>query len=286
MIQPQNRRGNNHPIVNQRRRLLGLHRMLVVLNPPALLPHLNLPMHHLLVEAQVPLAREQPVLQVNPLHCRVLRARPHAHLVVRRQQRRGFVRRHGRHLVLMHLVQVDSVVLRAEQRFADGRELHGRVRELPAAAGRRFHAGAQRAAQDLVAEADAAEAHLGPRVPELREEVDELEDPGVGAVRVEHAAGDDDGADVLGDFVDGGHVAWVVAGFDDVVHVGFDAEGRVVSCAGLLEEVVEDVAEAAATFLGFGVGGVGFEDEHFDGVFGHCGSSVVFAALVSSSEGA
>lgn len=62
MIQPQNRRRNNNPIMNQRSRLLRLHRMLVVLNPPALLPHLNLAMHHLLIKAQMALAREKAVL--------------------------------------------------------------------------------------------------------------------------------------------------------------------------------------------------------------------------------
>jgi len=252
--------------------------MLVVLDPPALLPHLNLAMHHLLVEAQVALAREQAVLQVNPLHGRVLRARPHAHLVVRREQRCSLVRGHGGHLVLVHLVQVDGVVVRAEEVLADVGEFHGRVCEFPAAAGGGFDGGAEHAAEDLVAEADAAEAHGGSCLPQLCEEVDEFEDPGVVAVRVVHAAGDDDGADIAGDFVDGWDVARVVAVLDDVVHVCLDAEGRVVSVAGLLEEIVEDVAEAAAAFLGFRVGCVGLEDEHFDCVFGHCGGRILFAA--------
>ena len=94
-------------------------------------------------------------------------------------------------------------------------------------------------------------------MPELGEEVDELEDPGVVAVRVVHAAGNDDSADIVRDFVDGRHVAWIVAVFDDVVHISLDAEGRVVGVASLLEKVVEDVAKAAAAFLGFRVGCVG-----------------------------
>lgn len=223
MIQPQNRRRNNNPIMNQRSRLLRLHRMLIVLDPATLLPHLNLAMHHLLVEAQVALAREQAVLQVNPLHGRVLRARPHAHLVVRREQRCSLVRGHGGHLVLVHLVQVDGVVVRAEEVLADVGEFHGRVCEFPAAAGGGFDGGAEHAAEDLVAEADAAEAHGGSCLPQLCEEVDELEDPRVVAVRVVHAAGDDDGADIAGDFVDGWDVARVVAVLDDVVHVRLDA---------------------------------------------------------------
>jgi hypothetical protein len=181
-------------------------------------------------------------------------------------------------LVLVHLVQVDGVVVRAEEEFADVGEFHGCVREFPAAAGGGLDGGAERAAEDLVAEADTRESHGRSCLPELSEEVDELEDPRVVAMRVVHATGDDNGADVGRDFVDGRDVAGVVAVFDDVVHVCFDAEGRVVGGAGLLEEVVEDMAEAAAALLGFWVGGVGFEDEHFDGVFGHCGGSGFFAA--------
>ena len=99
----------------------------------------------------------------------------------------------------------------------------------------------------------------------------EFEDPGVFAVRVIHAAGDDDGAHVFGDFVYGGDVAGFIAVFDYVVHVGFDAEGRVVGVAGLLEELFEDVAEVAAALLCFGVGCVGLEDEHLDRFSTHDG---------------
>jgi hypothetical protein len=115
-------------------------------------------------------------------------------------------------------------------------------------------------------------------LPELCEELDEFEDPGVVAVGVVHAAGYDDGADVGGDFVNSWDVAWVVAVFDYEVHVCFDAEGRVVGVAGLFEEVVENVPETTAAFLGFGVCGVGLEDEHLDGVFGHGGGNGLFAA--------
>lgn len=85
----------------------------------------------------------------------MLRARPHTHLVVGGQQRSGFVRGHGGHLVLVHLVQVDGVVVRAEEVLADVGEFHGRVREFPAAAGGGLDGGAEGAAEDLVAEADA-----------------------------------------------------------------------------------------------------------------------------------
>ena len=82
MIQPQNRRRNNNPIVNQRSRLLRLHRMLIVLDPATLLPHLNLSVHHLLIETQVPLTGKQPILQIDSLDLSVLCARPDANLVV------------------------------------------------------------------------------------------------------------------------------------------------------------------------------------------------------------
>lgn len=73
-----------------------------------------------------------------------------------------------------------------------------------------------------MAEADSRKPHRRACFPEFLQEVHEFEDPFVVAVRVVHAAGDDDGADVFGDFFDGRDVAWVIAGFDDVVHVCLD----------------------------------------------------------------
>lgn len=169
---------------------------------------------------------------------------------------------------------MDGVVRGAEEEFADVCEFHRRVCEFPAAGGGGFYGSAEHAAEDLVAEADAGKAHVRASLPELFQELHEFEDPGVVAVGVVHAAGDDDGADVGGDLFDGGHVAWIIAVFDYEVHVCFDAEGRAVGVAGLLEQVVEDVTEAAAALLGFGVGCVGLEDEHFDGIFGHGGGGV------------
>lgn len=278
MEKPQHRRRDRNAIVHQRGRLLGLKRMPVVLDPATFLPHLNLPVHHTLIKPQMALRSEQSIPQVHALHRCVLRARPHAQLVRGLQQRRRLVRGNHGHLVLVHLVQVDDGLFGAEQVLAHVRELHGGVRQLPAAGGSRAHGAAEHAAEDLVAEADAGEAHVRARLPELLQEGDELEDPGGVGVRVVHAAGDDDGARVLGDLVDGGDVAWVLAIFHDVVHVCFDSEGRVVRVAGLLEELVEDVAEAAAALHCFRVRGVGLEDEHADGVAAHCGEYRAFAA--------
>jgi len=82
MVQPQNRRSNKHTIMQQRRRLLGLKSMRIVLDPATLLPHLDLAVHHLLVEAQVPLASKQAILQIDSLHRSVIGARPDAHFVI------------------------------------------------------------------------------------------------------------------------------------------------------------------------------------------------------------
>lgn len=155
MVQPQNRRSNNNAIMDQIRRLLGLKRMLVVLNAAAFLPHLNLAVDHLCVKAKVALACEETVLQVDALYSRMIGAGPHAHLVIRRQQRCGLVGGHGGHLVLVHLVQVDGVVLCAEEVLAYVCELHRRVGELPSTGRSRFDGAAEHAAQDLVAKADA-----------------------------------------------------------------------------------------------------------------------------------
>jgi hypothetical protein len=114
MEKSQNRRRNKNTIMHQRRCLLGLQRMLLVLDPATLLSHLNLSVHHLLVETQVPLTGEQAILQINSLDLSVLCARPNAYLIVFRKQISRLVGWHGRHLVLVHLVEMDGVVLRAE----------------------------------------------------------------------------------------------------------------------------------------------------------------------------
>ena len=82
MVQPQNRRRNKNTIMHQRRRLLSLKRMHVVLDPATLLPHLNLAVYHLLVETEMALAGEQTILQIDPLNGRVLCARPDADFIV------------------------------------------------------------------------------------------------------------------------------------------------------------------------------------------------------------
>lgn len=127
------------------------------------------------------------------------------------------------YLVLVHLVEVNGVVLRAEELLPEFGKFQRCVCEFPAAAGSAFDAAAEHAAQDLVAETDSREAHPGSCFPEVLQQVHEFEDPGVVAVGVVHAAGDDDGADVFGDFFESWNVSWVVAVFDYEVHVCFDA---------------------------------------------------------------
>ena len=65
------------------------------------------------------------------------------------------MRGHGGYLVLVHLVQVDGVVLRAEELLPDVGQLQWRVCQLPAAGRGGLDTAAEHAAQDLVAEADA-----------------------------------------------------------------------------------------------------------------------------------
>lgn len=89
MEEPQYRLRDKHPVMQQRSRLLGFQRVPIVPDPTTSLPHLNLPMDHLLVETEVPLAGEQAVLQVNPLDWGVLRAGPDADFVFLGEQWRS-----------------------------------------------------------------------------------------------------------------------------------------------------------------------------------------------------
>lgn len=64
-------------------------------------------------------------------------------------------------MVLVHLVEMQDGVGGAEEPLADGGELNPGVRQLLGVRRAGRHGGAQHAAEDLVAEADAAEAHVG-----------------------------------------------------------------------------------------------------------------------------
>ena len=62
-------------------------------------------------------------------------------------------------MVLVHLVQVDVVLVRLEQLLSDRGEVDSRVAELPFARG--LHLGAEEAGDELVAETDAGEMNVG-----------------------------------------------------------------------------------------------------------------------------
>ena len=70
-------------------------------------------------------------------------------------------------MILVHLMKMNRAVFRVvEQPSADGSQFDGRVRQLPFTVGRRVDFAAEGTAEDLVAETDAAEADVGPFLPE------------------------------------------------------------------------------------------------------------------------
>lgn len=70
-------------------------------------------------------------------------------------------------MILVHLMKMNRSILRVvEQSSADGSQFDGGVRQLPLTIGRRFDFAAEGTAEDLVAETDAAEADVGPVLPE------------------------------------------------------------------------------------------------------------------------
>lgn len=70
-------------------------------------------------------------------------------------------------MILVHLMKMDRSVLRVvEQPRADGSQFDGGVRQLPLTVGRRVDFAAEGTAEDLMAETDAAEADVGPFLPE------------------------------------------------------------------------------------------------------------------------
>lgn len=167
--QPEDSLRHLAPVVLQVRRLPRLVRVLPVLNPAALLPHLNLPLNHVLVEREVRLRREEPVGQVEPLHLGVVASPPalDGRVPLSQQARRGPRRGHAHDVVLMHLVEVDVGGVGAEEALTRGGELDGAVAQLPVAPGRGLDGRAEEAGQELVAEAHAREHEVWFPGPEL-----------------------------------------------------------------------------------------------------------------------
>lgn len=202
MEEPQNRRRHHQPIVLQMRRLLRIAHLRVVLpglDRARLQPQLHLPPHHLPVEAQVPLAREQAVPDVQPLDGRVVRRGPDVHFLAVVQEVGGERTGDGAHLVLVHLVHVERGVGGFEEFLSDRCEAQGGVRELPCFAWSGLDGRSQCAGEDLVPEADSGEFQGGPGFPEGVEGFAQGLDPGEVGVGVVHAAGDEDRGGIAGD---------------------------------------------------------------------------------------
>lgn len=103
------------------------------------------------------LARKQPFLDIHALDLGVVRGAPDMDLCAGLQQVCRLRRRRVDHVVEVHLVQPDCRVVGAEELFPHRRQREVRVRQFPGAVGFGFDRGAERAAEDLVPEADPRE---------------------------------------------------------------------------------------------------------------------------------
>ncbi len=172
MKEPQNRPRNHNPIMPPLRRILHPPQLPPIphrINTPRPYPQLHLPPHHPLIEPQMPLRGKQPPPNVHALDLGRRAAAPDVDVAVVLFGEEHGGARGGRvqDVVLVHLVQVDGVGRGVvEELGADGGDGDGRVGELPFAVGGGADGGAEGAAADLVAEADAAEADVGAVLPE------------------------------------------------------------------------------------------------------------------------
>lgn len=85
MEEPQNRPRNDNAIVLSLRRiprLVQLRFILLTINAPTLDSQLNLPPHHILIEAQMPLRCKQPLADVHALHLCYGAAAPNVDIAV------------------------------------------------------------------------------------------------------------------------------------------------------------------------------------------------------------
>ena len=195
-------------------------RMLKVLDPAAIHPHLDLSFHHVLVKRQMRLRSKQPVLDVQSLNRRMLTAPPARHLGVRGEQL-GPCRRSSRqreNLVLVHLVQVDVVLARAEEAPPDGRERDAAVPQFPVPRRRGPNRAAEETGEELVAEAHPHKVEVGACDPESPEELQQLQDPWVVRVRVVRAARDEQAVEAV-EFWHGGDAAALFGHNEDLVRL-------------------------------------------------------------------
>jgi hypothetical protein len=111
----------------------------------------------------MPLRRENPLRDIYTLHASMVTGAPDMNFRPGGEEIGGGWRGHGDDVVEMHLMEADGVLRfgEGEEGLTEGRKLDGRVRELPVVVGVGLDAGAEGAAEDLVAEADACEADVG-----------------------------------------------------------------------------------------------------------------------------
>lgn len=263
--QPQYRFGNFNAIMLQMCRLGRLTRMLKIRNPAAIHPHLDLSFHHVLVKRQMRLSRKQPVRDVQPLNRRMLAAPPAQYLGVRGEQLVPCRRRSGQreNLVLVHLVQVDVVLARAEETAADGREHDAAVTQFPVLRGSGPNGAAEEAGEELVAEADAHEVELRAFDPESPEELQQVQDPLVVPVRIVHAARDEQAVKAV-EFLHGWDAAALFGHDEDLVRL--HAQRRTMGASSFGKVRVDNAAKGAALRVCVWVRLVGLEDHQaYDG---------------------
>lgn len=85
MEKPQDRSGHKHPIMFPLRRIprtLNLCPILHLIDTSTLDPQLDLPPHHILIEPQMALCREQSLPDIHALHLRRLAAAPNMDISV------------------------------------------------------------------------------------------------------------------------------------------------------------------------------------------------------------
>ena len=119
-------------------------------------------------------------------------------------------------------------------------------------------------------EAHPAEPYLRPLPPQVLQQLDQLHDPFVVAVRVVHAPRDQDRSRVLRYLFDRGDVPSVVGTvFHHVVHTCLDSKSRVVLHPCLCEQFAQYVPEASLLRRRVRMRFVCLEDEHSDDIALH-----------------
>lgn len=149
-------------------RLLRLADMVLILDSTILNPHINFMLNHISVKAHMSLTGKEFVSDVQPLYRRMTAAAPDVYLGTGREETLATLHRRRRgDVVLVHLVQGQVVLVGPEETLADFGHVDPAVRQLPLLGGVGANFRAQETGEELVAEADAAEFHVGTADPEF-----------------------------------------------------------------------------------------------------------------------